>query len=382
MFTDDIIQEVRQLISLKQEGGYWDFKREWHTNHSDLLHDIICFANNLENRDCYIIIGVDQENDFEIVDISNDPNRKNTQKIVDFLKDKKFAGGIRPVALVESIAIRGKTIDILVIKNRLDTPYYLTENCDGVYKSNIYTRVMDTNTPKPSSADINHVEYLWKKRFRLLEQPLERMHYYLRNPEDWESSPLEHEDSKFYKFAPEFQIKTESDDLDGYEFYLFTQTDPRPHWYNTTLYYHQTALETFQEIGMDGCRWQAIAPQRSSIYEKGDYSSTEKPHYGYYIEGSLRYSLHLFINADGRDGYEYEKYMELMLVFHSEEERLEFEEYVLLHKADYDKLFAEQKEPYMEQLDGYNMVAFKHDYKSSLVLQSMLSQFRISKYRT
>ena len=30
-----------------------------------LLHDIICLANNIENRDCYIIIGIDENNDFE-----------------------------------------------------------------------------------------------------------------------------------------------------------------------------------------------------------------------------------------------------------------------------------------------------------------------------
>ena len=50
--------EIRELISLKQEGSYWDFKREWHSNNADLLHDIICYANNLVNRDCYIIIGI------------------------------------------------------------------------------------------------------------------------------------------------------------------------------------------------------------------------------------------------------------------------------------------------------------------------------------
>lgn len=33
--------EVRQLIGLQQEGEYWDFKKEWHQNKADLLHDII-----------------------------------------------------------------------------------------------------------------------------------------------------------------------------------------------------------------------------------------------------------------------------------------------------------------------------------------------------
>ena len=56
--------EIQDLISLKQEGAYWDFKREWYSQNKkdDLLHDIICMSNNLSNRDAYIIIGVDEEN--------------------------------------------------------------------------------------------------------------------------------------------------------------------------------------------------------------------------------------------------------------------------------------------------------------------------------
>ena len=41
-----------------------------------LLHDIICLANNIENRDCYIIIGIDENNDFEYYSLNDDPNTK------------------------------------------------------------------------------------------------------------------------------------------------------------------------------------------------------------------------------------------------------------------------------------------------------------------
>lgn len=101
MIDNNLRSEIMGLIHLKQEGGYWDFKRQWHENNTDLLHDIICMANNLENRDAYIIIGIDEENDYSFLDISNDCNRKNTQNIVDFLKDKKFSGGIRPTVYVQ-----------------------------------------------------------------------------------------------------------------------------------------------------------------------------------------------------------------------------------------------------------------------------------------
>ncbi len=106
-------QEIVNLIELKQEGSYWDFKREWYHALVDLLHDIICMANNLESRDAYIIIGIDEVNDYTVVDVVEDPNRKNTQKIVDFLRNKKFAGGIRPKVYVQPINVQGQTIDVL-----------------------------------------------------------------------------------------------------------------------------------------------------------------------------------------------------------------------------------------------------------------------------
>lgn len=50
-------ETIVNLRKLKQEGGYWDFKREWYDkdHKQDMLHDIICMANNIENRDAYII---------------------------------------------------------------------------------------------------------------------------------------------------------------------------------------------------------------------------------------------------------------------------------------------------------------------------------------
>ena len=81
------IEKILKLISLKQEGDYWDFKKQWYTNKSDLLHDIICMANNISSDDGYIIIGVDEESDYSILDVTNDPKRKRTQDIVCFLRN-------------------------------------------------------------------------------------------------------------------------------------------------------------------------------------------------------------------------------------------------------------------------------------------------------
>lgn len=78
-------------------------------------------------KNAYIIIGIDEENDFSITGVEEDNNRRNTQNLVDFLKDKKFAGDMRPTVCVETIEIDDKLIDIIKVCNSLNTPFYLKE---------------------------------------------------------------------------------------------------------------------------------------------------------------------------------------------------------------------------------------------------------------
>jgi Divergent AAA domain. len=134
MGKHDLTNEILGLIALKQEGAYWDFKREWYgaEKNADLLHDVICMANSLNNHDGYIVIGVDESDAFTFVDVQTDKNRRNTQNIVDFLREKKFAGDVRPVVYVEQLVIAAVEIDVIVIKNDRNTPYYLIESCRGV----------------------------------------------------------------------------------------------------------------------------------------------------------------------------------------------------------------------------------------------------------
>ena len=79
----------------------------------------------MECRDAYIIIGIDEEKECSIQDVKNDSNRRNTQKMVDFLRDKKFAGGVRPRVVVEPLQVEDG-------ENDYYTPYFLEENYKGV----------------------------------------------------------------------------------------------------------------------------------------------------------------------------------------------------------------------------------------------------------
>lgn len=375
MFSFD--SEIRRLISLRQEGEYWDFKKEWYQNKSDFLHDIICMANSLSNHDGLIIIGVDEETDYSICDVTNDTNRRRTQDIVAFLREKKFAGGIRPTVYVQPLFLRKYEIDVIVIKNDRNTPYYLTEQYQGVFANNIYARIMDTNTPKNSSANINIVEKLWKKRFGIDTAALDRALLFLQVPCDWVDSD---NGKKFYKYAPEFTLEDiqAEDGRNGYEFYLFNQCDSRPRWYDINIYYHQTLLYSLGGAALDGGRCFTSTPRTDGIslykesYHHWDIS------YKYFVKGSIEYIVHLFYITDDMDEEltARQRFLECILVFESEFERMKFNDFVIANYEKYNVDAFTDRLPSFPDIEGYNMDAFRNQYLQSQLLQQMLNDFR------
>ncbi len=226
--NESLTKEIVALINRKQEGGYWDFKQQWHENKAELLHDIICLANNLENHDAYLIFGVEDET-CEIVGVNKkDANRKNTAKIVDLLRNGKFfVGDIRPMARVETITIGEKELDILIVENSHNTPFRLEKDFPNTDKNsqkkklktvlakNVYTRVQDTNTPINMTADPDKEEKLWRKRFHIDESVYDKLLYYLSKPDDWIKIGLYGEDAKdTYNY--QYSIKYSIEMIDNY----------------------------------------------------------------------------------------------------------------------------------------------------------------------
>ncbi|WP_227551589.1 ATP-binding protein [Metabacillus sediminilitoris] len=37
------------------------YKQVWHKDNERLLHDILCFANTVHDRDCYIMVGISDD---------------------------------------------------------------------------------------------------------------------------------------------------------------------------------------------------------------------------------------------------------------------------------------------------------------------------------
>lgn len=371
--------EIYRLILSKREGSYWDFKRQWYdiSHETDLLHDIICMANNIENRDSYIIIGIDEEKDFLPVDISNDTNSKNTQKLVDFLRDKKFAGDFRPEVSVERIFFNGCAIDVIVIFNSIHTPFYLKQEYKGVHANNIYTRIQDSNTPIDRTADMRFVELLWKKRFGLIQTPINRFKEYLNHKDDWSKSPG-FDELKYHKLFPEFTIGYSMDDpfeRDGYEFYLFSQTDNKPHWTIIQLRYYQTLLFQMDGIILDGGRHFSPCPLTDGI-SLTQYLSWDVV-YRYFIKDSLEFIIHdFYLDNNSEAMWSDQRFMNNILLFETETEHNEFNEYIKVNwseeRLNADNFFI----PNIPKLENYNISHFIREIKTAQILNEMLNEFR------
>ena len=370
-------EEILQLIALRQEGEYWDFKKEWYKRKPDLLHDIICMANNLSNHDGLIIIGVDEETDYSICNVANDQNRRKTQDIVAFLREKKFAGGIRPTVYVQSLSLNQTTIDAIVIRNDRNTPYFLIEHYQDVFANNIYARIMDTNTPKNASADINVIEKLWKKRFGIDATALDRALLFLQKPYDWVDSD---DGKKFYKYAPEFTVEDiqAEDGRNGYEFYLFNQCDSRPRWYDINIYYHQTLLYSLGGVALDGGRCFTSTPRTDGFPLYKDSYHHWDVSYKYFIKDSIEYTIHQFYITDNMDEEltARQRFLDCVLVFESEFERAKFNDFVITSFEKYNVDAFTERLPSFPDIEGYNMDAFRKEYLQSQLLQQMLNDFR------
>lgn len=383
MHTDKLKSEIVNLIASRREGDYWDFKQKHHTNNSDLLHDIICMANNRADRDGYIIFGV-TDADFEIVGVKDDENRKNQQQMIDFLKDKKFAGGIRPTIELKTLYIESHEIDVLVIKNTTDTPYYMLETFKGIMSNYIYTRIGDTNTPKDRSADINHVEYLWKKRFLLNRPPLQQIEKKLRYKEEWKE-----EDRTYYNiYNPAFKICIVDED-DEYErrkpgFYAYSMYNSSVMYRELQIKYYETKLYSRQLVVLDSGRFITPIPEWGFL-QFGEYRSSTDYTFKYYIKDSLDYKiLEFLLNEDSEEAhYAYRHLREVVLEFDNSLEKDNFTSYVEANQIILDDLIEKNKDKYsyLDIKEDREKVIVVKRLKIGIALNKMLSDFRNLKYK-
>ena len=386
-----IRQEVPALISLEREGSYWDFKREWHDSNSALIHDILCLANNLESEVSYLIIGVDEENGYSACDVKENGHakRRSNQNVVDMLAKTPWGSAQPPFVVVVPLELRGDTIDVLaIVSRREDMPYYLAKSSGDVRPGLVYTRRVDQNSPIDRGASWSEVQAIWRHHFALDESPVVRARYMLADKGHWELlSSVNSTDDKYYSFAPEYTIRHHPDDeRDAYEYYMLDQTDPRPHWYDIELCYHQTTIYDTVGISLDGGRYFAPVPEWSFFsWPDNPYQMDPDLTYCYYLRDSMDWALNMFFyDADYDDAtISRNRLLKAVVLFDDDEERLSFERFLGMHKAGFCKAMYEAKKPYgAEKLpDEYAQEAkdsMGQSLKAVPILQQMLQNFRSS----
>ena len=392
-----LYDEICMLIDSGREDDWWDFKCEHHHDKAALVHDIICMANNRAERDSYIIFGIENK-DFNVIGVENDKNRRNQQYVTDILRSVNFAGGVRPRIEMRTLKIGIHDVDVLIVKNSFDVPYYLEKeykdkiikNEDGkhfgkvVQPYHIYTRVVDNNTEINKNADINDIERLWKKRLGLLTTPLEQAKRLLARPDDW----IEEEGTYYHNQFPQFTLKNlfDRDLISEYEIpeeesramYHYKQTDDGAHYGRISLFHYDTKLYSCQSTDLDGYRALIPCPEREYIHFGDDFDIGAT--FRYYLADSLDYALLRFYKQkyDEVTGEEasiaIHRLFDVVMLFLDEKEKDSFKEYVSSKQDLYETRKSEIDTTYIEgdripkadqirMIDAYTMKLLYKDWE-------------------
>lgn len=375
---------ILNLLKTGREDDWWDFKQCHHNNTVHLLHDIICLANNRANRDAYLIFGVEDKT-WKIIGVENDPNRRNQQNIVQLLKERKFAGDIRPRVEVRTVVIDTHEIDVFIVKNSIDVPYYLTK--DYYDKNNkdyrvrayhIYTRVMDNNTDIDKNADIRDIEYLWKKRFGLIQTPLEHIRVLLANYDEWKCE----EEKYYHKQFPQYTIELEYDDSDfrmHRMFYHHVQINDDFSYGTFKIFHYNTQMYSCQSTTIDGGRMIIPCPDREFLSIKNCFNLSECIFY--YTLDSLKYRLLSFFWCEREEidkpeaDEEMRRHLDVVLIFNDKSEVKAFKEYVENNQDTLNEFIDEQKEPPVTDENDRASKVIAHEIKTGYALKKMQKLF-------
>ena len=315
----DFEEEIISLINSHREGSYWDFKQQPHTNLSDLVHDIICMANSISEHNKYIILGVsDPSEGCEILGVSG--SRKSQADYIDLIRSLPFAADIRPEIELREVKLSEKILEVLVIFEKKLKPYYLIHDYQGVKANYIYTRNGDTNTPKNQSADLFIIEQMWRQRFHLDLNPLDKFKIILEERENW-ILDIGNKAVGYYAPSPEYQIVF-SEPRKGWELYSHFFANPTSFFGTADFKFHTTTLFSLPYGYVDEMRIPIAIPKIESIDIKDFYF------YYYFQKNTVLYK---FMKLIGLDSLLYGRILGKVpfIFFEDEFERKKFNEYLI-----------------------------------------------------
>lgn len=337
---------VSELLSKGHEGDYWDYKREWPSKeeNTDLIKDIISFANTAHSKDCFLIFGAeDNGQPHEMVM----PRRNQNQLLGLLNRVPQWTGHNQPIVSLEDIVIEGHVYDIVIIYNSNRTPFYLQEDCvpEIKYPENanpqqkkdvddqkkrktlrqgaIYVRTEDNSTPFDKIANPFVIEELWKKRFHLLQPVLEQFISEMVITENWRLT----EGEKYHSiYRPEFTFQYVEEDYPETsfnEFYVKLFPDINANRRIFTCNYFGTVLREVYTVSIDGGRWHIPYPKIARI-------RINNQRYFYFLKQSDDMVIYKFLNSNNT--YYSEHYntrlSSYIPCFRNDNERLSFEQWL------------------------------------------------------
>ena len=398
MLTNDQLDEiVRELFYLGVEGEYWDFKEkpyffegqskeEKNKKKNDLLHDIICMANNLSNRDAYIIMGI-QDKPVKITGVKQFSKKWTQENYQDFLQNLTWAGDMIPT--VEFRTINNGDLDVLIIKKSNRVPFYITKKYSKVRENRIYVRKGSKNTAIDSQAEISDIEKLFEYRFGLTPFPKERVINYITDHDHWIEMKGNYETrSWYYERFPEYTMELvddpQNDELKA-PVYALIQFNARTTWQILRLKYHQTILLEFSSHYIDEYRGISVQPKYNFLKLSDRMNDIKFPSmYYYYLSNSVEIKLmYLLKELMQHDGEAWRRHLSLIPVFDDDEERNIIEKYVEENKAE---ILVEIKKESEKVCLGYNYEGDeqhskwdKEEIAVTKVVKNILNEYREKK---
>lgn len=398
MLTNDQLDEiVRELFYLGVEGEYWDFKEkpyffegqskeEKNKKKNDLLHDIICMANNLSNHDAYIIMGI-QDKPVKITGVKQFSNKWTQENYQDFLQNLTWAGDMIPT--VEFRTINNGDLDVLIIKKSNRIPFYITKKYSKVRENRIYVRKGSKNTAIDSQAEISDIEKLFEYRFGLTPFPKERVINYITDHDHWIEMKGNYETrSWYYEKFPEYTMELvddpQNDELKA-PVYALIQFNARTTWQILRLKYHQTILLEFSSHYIDEYRGISVQPKYNFLKLSDRMNDIKFPSmYYYYLSNSVEIELmYLLKELMQHDGEAWRRHLSLIPVFDDDEERNIIEKYVEENKADIIEKIKKESENiclgYNYDGDEQHSKWDKEEIAVTKVVKNILNEYREKK---
>lgn len=242
------------LLSLKSEGVWWDFKLKFHDDLFDLLHDITCLANVIHDGDRFLIFGINDA--LEVVGLDVEELRFSQADVISYLRQQPYAEHNIPKIDIKFLKYSEKNVVILRIKNERLKPFYFTKELKCRNKilraGAVYSRIRDTNTPKDSCANPQDTKAMWQERFGLDLPAITRFQLLLKDTDNWVYNGI---NGAFYALDPDFTISISEEDYRGGNFWWQNVLIEEPVKYDYLLKYknavmHELPVVHFQNEGL------------------------------------------------------------------------------------------------------------------------------------